>query len=189
MTGMATIALLASGGGEGGAVEQLLKAQPGIWLWTIGIFLLLLLILWRFGWGMMIDALDRRDKAIRGAVEQAKQERLDAERLLAEAKEQLARARRDAADAIAQAQGEAQREKQKIVDSAREEYDKIVARGREQIQSETKAALAQVRGVVANLALDVAGKLLQRSIDSPAQRSLAEQFVAEVEASKRQPNA
>lgn len=185
MTPLATLALLASEGGSS-PVEKLLSAQPGIWLWTLGIFILLLLILWRFGFGMMIAALERRDQAIRGAVEQAKRERLDAERLLAEAKEQVARARRDAAEAVAQAQAEATRERQKIVDSAREEYDKTVARGREQIANETKAALSQIRGAVAGLALDVAGKLMQRSMDAPAQRELAEKFVAELEAAKKQ---
>jgi F-type H+-transporting ATPase subunit b len=184
---MALIAPLAMADGAAG---QLVAAKPGLWIWTFVIFGLLCVVLWKYGWGSMIAALDRRDQAIRGAVEDAKYERREAERLLTEAKELVAKARREAADAVATAQTEATKEKQKIADSAREEYDRIVARGREQIASETKAALAQVRSTVAELALDVASKLVQRSMDTPTQRELAERFVTELEsARKKHPSA
>lgn len=185
MTALAVAGLLA----EGNPIEKLLTPEPGLWLWTLGIFVVMMIFLWKFGWGMMIRNLDRRDQAIRGAVEQAKRERLEAEKLLAEAKETVAKARRDAAEAVTGAQADATKERQKIIDTAREEYEKTVARGREQIEQETKAALTQVRRTVADLAVDVAGKLLQRAMNDTTSRELAEKFAAELESTGKRPQA
>jgi F-type H+-transporting ATPase subunit b len=161
--------------------EALLSLELNLWIWTLIIFLSLLFILWKGGWKMMIAKLDARDEAIRGAIDKARREREEAERLLAEHREQLDQTRRETAEMLQAAQQDAQRERQKIVDGAREEYDRIVARGREQIEQETRAALAQVRSTVADLSLQVAGRLLEHSLDQPAQRELAERFAAELE--------
>ncbi|MDQ7088909.1 MAG: F0F1 ATP synthase subunit B [Acidobacteriota bacterium] len=128
------------------------------------IFLLLLVVLWRWGWGMLIEKLDDRDHAIRGAIDEARSEREQATALLAEHKALLDKTRRETAEMLATAQADAKRERQRILDEARAEYEKILARGREQIEQETRAALAQIRGTVADLALEVAGKVLSRSM-------------------------
>jgi F-type H+-transporting ATPase subunit b len=174
-----TMALLAST--EGGGGNPLLKVDPGLAIWTLIIFLLLLFVLWRYGWGMMIDKLDARDRAIRGSIEEARAERLEAEKLLAEQKALLDKTRRETAAMLQAAQQDAGTERQRLVDQAREEYERIVARGREQIDQETRAAVAEVRKVVADLAVGVAGRLIDRNLDTPGQRELAEKFVGELE--------
>lgn len=183
MTVLPALAMLAAA--EEG--NPLLQQTPGLSIWTLAVFLVLLLVLWRYGWGMMISKLDARDKAIRGAIEQARKERQEAEGLLAEHKSILETSRRESAEMLATAQQEAAQERQRLVDQAREEYDRIVGRGREQIEQETRAALAQVRTAVAGLAVDVAGRLIQKNLDTPGQRQLAEEFLSELE--KKGPQA
>jgi F-type H+-transporting ATPase subunit b len=136
----------------------------------------------------MIAKLDARDEAIRGAIEKAKRDREEAERYLAEQKKALDDARRETAEMLQSAQQEAQRERQRIVEGARAEYDGIVQRGREQIENETKAALERVRKSIADMALQVAGRLLDRTVDASTHRQLAEDFVAELE-KERSPRA
>lgn len=174
-----TMALLASSGGGGG--NPLLRVDPGLAIWTLVIFLLLLFVLWRYGWGMMIDKLDARDRAIRGAIEEAKAERLEAEKLLVQQKALLDQTRRETATMLQAAQQEAGVERQRLVDQAREEYERIVERGREQIDQEKRAAVAEVRKVVADLAVGIAGRLLDKNLDTAGQRELAEKFVGELE--------
>ncbi|MCU0222821.1 MAG: F0F1 ATP synthase subunit B [Acidobacteria bacterium] len=176
---LTTMALLASAEASGG--NPLLKVDPGLALWTLIIFLLLLFVLWRYGWGMMIGKLDARDRAIRGSIEEARAERLEAEKLLVEQKALLDKTRREAAAMLQAAQQDAGTERQRLVDQAREEYERILARGREQIDQETRAAVAEVRKVVADLAVGVAGRLIDRNLDTPGQRELAEKFVGELE--------
>lgn len=174
------IALLASeaAGGEG---NPLLRITPGLWVWTLIVFFLLFLVLRKWGFGAMVQQLETRDKAIRGAIDDAKQQREQAEKYLEEQRELLAKARREATELLTQAQEQAGRERQRILTEGREEYEKIVARGRSQIEQETRAALTQVRQAAATLAVEVAGKLIQRNLDQPAQQELAERFVREIE--------
>ena len=172
--------LLAAGDAHGGG-NPLLQVSPGLAIWTLIIFISLLLVLWRWGWGALIGKLDARDTAIRGAIDEAKAERDEAAKLLAEHQALVDKARRETSEMIAEAQQEAKRERQRIVDDAREEYEKILARGREQIEQETRAALSDVRSTVANLALDVASKVIGRSMTDDDHRRMAEGFVAELE--------
>jgi F-type H+-transporting ATPase subunit b len=161
--------------------NPLLRVNPGLWLWTILIFLGLAFVLWRFGWRVMISKLDTRDQAIRGAIEEARKQRDEAERVLAEQREVLSRTRRETSEMLNAAQNQAERERQRIVNEARGEYDKLVARGREQIAQETRAAIEEVRRTTASLALDVASKVIGRTLDAPAQKELADKFVRDLE--------
>lgn len=169
--------LAAAGHGEG---NPLLKPEPGLMIWTLIIFLLLLVVLWRWGWGMLITKLDARDNAIRGAIDEAKGEREQAAELLEQHKQMLENTRRETSEMITEAQSEAKRERRRILDEARAEYEKILGRGRDQIQQETRAALAQIHGTVAQLALEVASKVLDKSMGDAEHRQLAERFVTEL---------
>ncbi len=174
-------ALLATAAGEHSAADLLLRPDPGLWLWTLLVFLGVLFILWKWGWGMMLDALDRRDQSIRGSIEEARREREEAERLLAEHRALLEKTRRETAEMLATAQQEAAKERQRIVDEARAEYEKILARGREQVAQEAARARAELRREVADLVLLAASRLLRRTMDDAEHRRLAEEFVAELE--------
>lgn len=178
------VALFAAEGAEAAAEgNPLLRVSPGLWLWTLVIFLLLFLVLRWKGFGTLIEKLDARDRAIRGAIDEAKGQREQAEALLAEQRSMLEAARKESAEMLASAQEQAGRERQRIAAEAREEYERIVARGRGQIEQETRAALTQLRQTTATLAVDVASRLIQRNLDQPAQRELAEKFVRELERS------
>ncbi|GAB4225618.1 MAG: F0F1 ATP synthase subunit B [Acidobacteriota bacterium] len=180
----APIAILAAGGGD-----ALMRLEVNLWVWTLIIFLAVVLILWRGGWKVMIAKLDARDEAIRGAIEKAKRAREEAETLLAEQKAALDAARREAAEMLQNVQQEASRERQRILEQAREEYERIVQRGREQIDNETRAALERIRAQVAELSLEVAGRLLRARLDPATHRELAERFVAEIERGGGSPTA
>lgn len=175
----ALIAAAAHGGEEGG--NPLLVVNPGLWIWTIIVFLLLFLLLRSKGFGVLIQKLDARDRAIRGAIDEARKEREQAEALLAEQKALLDKARRESGELLAAAQEQAGRERARVVAEARQEYEAIVQRGRSQIEQETRAAVAQVRQVTASLAVDVAGKLIARNLDQPAQRELASRLIEDLE--------
>ncbi|UCF69411.1 MAG: F0F1 ATP synthase subunit B [Acidobacteriota bacterium] len=161
--------------------NPLTRPIPGLWFYTLVIFGLLLLVLYRYGWGVLISKLDARDNAIRGAIDEARREREQAGKLLAEQEELLADTRRKTADMLTEAQQEAKLERQRILDQAREENDKILARGREQIEQETRAAIAQIRASAADLAVEVTRRMLPQVLDPGQHRALAEKFVSEIE--------
>ena len=181
--------VLASPLAASGGVDDLLRLEVNLWIWTLIIFFVVLVILWRGGWKMMIAKLDARDESIRGAIDKAKKDREESVRLLSEQKAELDKTRREGAEMLQAAQQEAARERQRIIEGARDEYEKIVQRGREQIENETRAALSQVRTTVAELSRDVAGRLLGKTLDQRAHKELAERFVSELEKGGGTPRA
>ena len=72
--------------------------NPGLTLWTAITFVFLLLVLSKFAWGPIVGMLNERERTIKDAIEAAKKERLEAERLLADQKKSLAQAQREAAE-------------------------------------------------------------------------------------------
>ena len=98
-----------------------------------------------------------------------------------EHRKQVAEARRQTGEIVAQGHKDAERIVEEAKDQARLEAEKLLEQSRRQIEQETRSAMAQVRGTVADLALNAAGKLLSRSVDTPDQRQLVEEYVKDLE--------
>ena len=158
--------------------------NPGLTLWAAITFLVLLVVLGKFAWGPIVKMLDEREKTIREAIESAKKERAEAERLLAEQKASLAAASREAADAAKRSQQEVEAMRQDLTAKARKEADDLVAAARKQIVEETNKASAQLRGMVADMAIEAAGKLVKANLDEKAQRQLVEEYLKQLPAGR-----
>ncbi len=162
----------------------LMDIKPGLTLWTAITFLILVVILSRFAWGPIIKMLDERERTIREAIEQAKRERAEAEKLLADQKESLAAARREAADLAKKNQQEVEALRTELTARARKEADDLVASARRQIQEEKSKAVSELKGQVADLAIDAARRLIQSSLDEKSQRKLVEEYIAQLPADR-----
>jgi len=80
-------------------MNPLVQPDPGLYIWTIVTFLLLVTLLGKFAWRPLLDALDRRQEAIRKSLDEAKVARQELGRLNEESARVLAAARAEA-DAI-----------------------------------------------------------------------------------------
>jgi F-type H+-transporting ATPase subunit b len=83
-----TIAVLAAGGENGG----LLDVNPGLMIWTVITFILLLLILKKVAWKPILTALDKREKDIKDSLEKAEIAKAEAQKILEENQANLSRA-------------------------------------------------------------------------------------------------
>jgi len=167
-----TAPVLAAGG--------LTQINPGLTLWAAITFLVLLVVLSKFAWGPIVKMLDEREKTIHGAIESAKKERAEAEKLLASQKESLAKATREAAELAKRNQDEVEKLRQELTAKARQEAEELVASARKQIIEEKTKAAAELRGMVADLAIEAAGKLVKASLDDKAQRALVEDYLKQL---------
>ncbi len=158
--------------------------NPGLTLWTAITFLFLLVVLSRFAWGPIVAMLKERERTIRDAIEAAKKERAEAERLLASQKESLAKAQRDAADLARRNQQEVEALRQELTAKARKEADQLVADARRQIAEEITKAKSELKAQVADLAIEAAGKLVKANLDEKAQRVLVEEYIAQLPANR-----
>ena len=153
----------------------------GLFVWTSLVFLVLLGILWKFAWGPILAAVDAREKGIQGALDQAASERQAAAKLLAQHREQLADARRQAQEIVASARDAGERIRTEIEAKAREEGDRMLERARGEIGRERDQAIEMLRRESVELALSAASKLLHRKLDSEADRKLVEEYLKQLD--------
>jgi F-type H+-transporting ATPase subunit b len=162
-------------------VDGILSINPGLVFWTIVSFLLLLLLLGKMAWGPIVSALDRREKAIRDAVEAADQARSDAERIIAENKTLLTTAAEDASATREKAVRDAEARANAVFQEAQAKADAQIERARREIALEEERAVAAIRKQAVDLSIEAASRLLKRSVDTDDNRRLVEQFLKDVE--------
>ena len=158
----------------------IMDLRPGLSIWTALTFLLLLVVLSKFAWHPIVRMLDERDRTIREAIEQAKRERAEAEKLVAETRESLHKAQREAADLAKRSQAEVETLRQELTARARKEADELVASARVQIQEEKVKAVGELRGQVADMAIEVARRLIPQAVDEKTHRALVEEYVKQL---------
>jgi F-type H+-transporting ATPase subunit b len=176
MTSLPIVPVLAAGG--------IADINPGLTLWTGITFIVLLVVLRKFAWGPIVSMLDERERSIRDAIEQAKKERLEAERLLAEQKESLLRAQREASELAKRSQADMETLRADLTARARKEADDLVAGARLQIQEEKAKAVGEIRAMAADLAVEGAKRLIQLNLDDGKQRALVEEYLAQLPADR-----
>jgi len=165
----------------------LLDVEPGLIFWTLITFGLLFVFLrWKV-FGPILKVTEEREKRIRETVEQARRQHEEAEKLLAEQRKLLADARRESAEMLKAAMTQADQAKVEMMQNARKEAEDVAALAKRQIEEERKRAEAQLRGMVVDLALEAAEKLLGETLQDPAkQKTLIEKYIADFE---RRPKA
>jgi F-type H+-transporting ATPase subunit b len=144
-------------------------------------FLLLLYLLNRFLFKRVLQILDERTARIRKGLEDAEAAKRDRELAQAEREAALDEARKEAQAMLARANKIAEDTRSEILDKARSESEALIARAREEITAEKDKAMAELRGQVADLALDAAGKLVRSQMSGDTQRRLVDDFLAEVQ--------
>jgi F-type H+-transporting ATPase subunit b len=171
------LALLGQEHGAEGGGGGLFDINVGLSIWTIVIFVTVLIVLWRFAFGPILAAVNAREESINRALEEAQNRQLEAERLLKEHKEQLADARRQAQEILAEGREAAGRLQKELEGKAREESEAILTRARAEIGREKEAAVETLRGEAVDLALAAASKLLHQKLDGEQDRKLVMDFV------------
>ena len=155
----------------------------GVDIWKLGFqivnFLLLLYLLNRFLFKRVLRLLDERQSKISRGLEDAETAARDRELARAEREAALAEARREAEAMVQRAAKTAEATSAEILADAKAAAEQITARAREEIAAEKDRAVAEIRGEVADLALEAAGKLIGSEMDGPTQRRLVEQFLSE----------
>src|SRR4051794_6208617 len=103
------------------------EIRPGLIFWTILTFVIVAIILRARAWKPILDLVAEREKQINNAIEAAKKERAEAEKLLAEQKTAIAEARREAAENMRKNQVEMERFREELMGKSRREADELKA--------------------------------------------------------------
>jgi F-type H+-transporting ATPase subunit b len=159
-------------------VEDLGLNIPSLIIFLVN-FLILLGILYIFAYKPILRVMDQRSDRIRESLEAADRAREDAGRSQQDTQRQLNEARAEGQRLIEQAREMAERYRSDERDRARQEAETFIARAREDIQRERDAAIQEVRGHFAGLAIAAAERVIERSLDRDTHSELIAQVLEE----------
>jgi F-type H+-transporting ATPase subunit b len=162
------------------AASGFTEVRPGLIFWTLVTFILVALVLRAKAWKPVLDLVAERENQIKKAIETAQHERAEAERLLAEQKAVLAEARRGAAEMMRRNQADVERFREELMAKSRQEAEQLKADAQKVIQEEKARAIAEVRAVAVDLAIEIAAKLIDERLDDAKQRALAQEFIEQL---------
>ena len=163
----------------------LFDINTGLSLWALIVFLILLLLLHRFAWGPILNALGTREQNIQSSIDDAARLRKEASDALDEHRLQLREARHEARHIIAEAKEAAARLGSEMEAKAREESAAIVQRARREIEVERDAVLEAIRRETVGLALAAASRLVRQRLDAREDRELVNDYLSSLSATAK----
>jgi F-type H+-transporting ATPase subunit b len=163
------------------AQNPLVQPDPGLFIWTIVTFLVLLALLAKFAWKPLLDALESRQASIRKSLDDAAQARLELEKLHEQSAQIVREARIEAESIITKTRADAERLRAEMKEKARAEADAVVKNAERQIQLETTRALQQIRTEAVDLSVMIASKILQRNLSKEDNERLIEETLKQVQ--------
>jgi F-type H+-transporting ATPase subunit b len=157
----------------------------GTIFWTTVIFGLFFIILAKFAWKPILNAVKARDEMIKGALESADKARQDMLKLQSD-NEAILRKAREEREGILK---EAREVRDKLISEAKgkatEEAEKLIEKARTGIESEKRKALSEIREQVATLSVEIASKLLGEKLrQSGEQEKLIDNYLKEIDLNK-----
>ena len=170
--------------GEGGLLAGLGIDPKTILIQVIG-FLVVLAVLWKFAFGKIGGLLDERRSQITTQIAQLKTDREELDRLTAETRQRLADIETEAQTKIQTAIEQGNAERQQILEQARQEAEDEITRARAEIQREKDEAISELRGVVAELAIDAAGKIITEELNAERHQQIIDASISRLPADPR----
>ena len=170
--------LASEGSGNGdtsGWMEKWLSFDPGLFLWTIVTFFIVLAILKWKAWGPLINALDKREEDIREALASAEKARQDAEKASSEYEDMMRKAQAEAQQIVSEGKAAGERVKNDLQSAANDKADEIIEKAKAQIDAERRKAIQEIKSSVVDLSMEAAAKVIERNLDSDDNRKLVDQ--------------
>ena len=161
--------------------NPLVQLEPGLYIWTIVVFLILLGLLAKFAWKPLLEALEKRQESIRRSLDDAAKAKQELEQLQVESQRILAQARAEAEAIVARTREDANRLRDEMRQKAQQEAANIVKNAERQIELETARALQQIRHEAVDLSVAIASKLLQRNVSREDNERLIEDTFRQLE--------
>jgi F-type H+-transporting ATPase subunit b len=161
--------------------NPLVQPDPGLAIWTILTFLVLLWGLTKIAWRPLLRYLEARQETIRKSLDDAQQARRDLEEVNKQSTRILRDAHAQAESILSKSRAEAEKFREEMKQKARADGETIIREARGQIEAETARALRQIRGEVVDLSVAIASKLIQRNFTKEDNNELIEETLKQID--------
>ena len=162
-------------GGEGGG--SLLDVNPGLIIWTVVTFVILLLILKKVAWKPILNSLSERENFIKESLDKAESARIEAEKLFEQNKANLEHAEEESQKIIDQGREYAEQLKNQIVVESKEEAKKIITDAAAEIERKNQEAFNSLKSQIADIAINAAEKIIRENLDKEKQEKLVDKYI------------
>ena len=152
----------------------------GDFILIAGPFLLLIFLVKKFAWGNITSILDARAEKITNDIDEAEAARKKAEELAAKREAELAGSRQEATTILETAKETAEKNKAHILSEANQEALRLKEKAQLEISQNKEEAMNSIKGDVADLTVNLAGKLLSQQLDSEGHRQLIDRYLNEL---------
>lgn len=159
-------------------MNPLVQPDPGLFIWTIVTFLILLALLSKFAWKPLLVALQGRQDRIAQALDDAKRAQDELERVRRESAEIIRQAHAEAGAIVAAGRADGDRVREDAKQKARTEAAAILAAAGRQVEAETARARDEIRREAVDLAVAIASKLIRRNITADDNRVMIDEMLA-----------
>lgn len=157
---------------------ELVTPAIGLTFWTVLVFLLLLIILRKFAWKPILNAVKDREESIEDALQAAEKAKAEMEQLNATNEKLLQEAREEKTKMIQEAKAASDKLVEEAKEKAQTESNRILDNAKREIDNQKDAAKAELKKEVGTLALSIAEKLLQKELENKsAQEELVSKLV------------
>lgn len=155
-------------------MNPLVQPDPGLFIWTILTFLILLFLLAKFAWNPLLAMLDKREETIRKSLDDAEKARLELEQLQKKSEEIIAQARSEAQTIVQEGKVIAERLKDDVLNKAKDKSDEIVANAQKIIQAEKDRAIGEIKAEAVDISINIASKLIAKNLSKEDNKQLIE---------------
>ena len=159
---------------------NLITPDTGLLFWMVVIFGLVFFLLWKFGFPIITEMVEKRNGTIEKSLKDAHEVEVRMAGMVEEHARMIEETRREQAAILREA---SETKNRLIADGkaqAREEADKIRTQTRLEIEAEKESAMRDIRKELALLSVDIAEKVLRRELDDSAeQEALVQRLVDE----------
>jgi F-type H+-transporting ATPase subunit b len=161
--------------------NPLVQPDPGLFIWTILTFLVLLGLLTKYAWKPLIAALDKRQATIAQAIEDARLAREAVERAKQDSAQVLNKARVDAEAIVTRARSDASAFHEDMRQKAIADAQAIVQRAEKEIELEKNRAIKDIRRETIDLSLAIATKLIHRNLTKDDNLALIDDTIKQIQ--------
>ncbi len=145
-------------------MENLLRFDTGLMIWTWITFIIVLVVLGTKAWKPMIKALEDRENFIRESLEEAKAARKEADKVASEYEAMVAKARQEAQEIVAAGKDTAERMKTEILNETQVKSAGILKQAEAQITTERDKAISEIRTQIVDISIAAAEKIIVKSL-------------------------
>ena len=153
--------------GEESQIEKLANTlgwRTDLAIWTAVVFLVTLIVLWKFAWGLITVGLQKREDSIAENIATAKNAAEEARRLTSEYEAKLASAADEVREMLEEARRDADATRQRIVNKAQEAASEEKSRALREIELAKNQALEKLLQESVNRAFELAGQIVGRDL-------------------------